>query len=417
MSVDDTLGVGKRQNTWFVVGSVSGAHFLSHFYLLIFPPLFPLLQREFGLNNAELGVIFSAVFVAPSLLQVPVGEVVDRTGAKRVLVVGMLVTSFGTMLVGLANSYLILVLFVLVAGIGQAAFHPADFALLEASSTEATRGKSFGVHTFAGFLGFAAAPAIVGTLGLRYGWETALVLGGVVGLAYAAFLYLSLDTVHLDQIDEAGSGETSERTWRDALAVFRRPPILMAFLFFVVITIAGMGIQAFTTLFVSDHIGFTEAVGNLALTTNLTLTALGVLVGGVLADRYNIYAIMFSVLSLAALVAWVIVSGVVGPSVMVLLLLFAIMGLAHGLALPSRDSMISNFSTSGSTGKSFGFAYTGITIGSTIAPVTLGAVIDATNLPFGFTLIGGLYLCSALVVLAIYVRYRSAATRSEPQVA
>jgi len=200
-----------RDSRPFVVGVVSVAHFLSHFYFLVFPPLFPLFSREFGVNNTQLGLLFSLLFLMPSVLQVPVGELVDRFGAKPLFVLGIAVTSLGTMATTLATSYLALLGFVLLAGVGQSAFHPADFALLETVTDPTSRGKSFGAHTFAGYLGFAAGPLVAGLLGVRYGWRAALGGLGVIGLCYAVAVFVALPTVHRGregavEAAEAGSG-------------------------------------------------------------------------------------------------------------------------------------------------------------------------------------------------------------------
>ncbi len=88
------------------------------------------------------------------------------------------------------------------------------------------------------------------------------------------------------------------------------------------------------------------------------------------------------------------------PTVLpVVLSVFAVLGLVHGLALPSRDSLVSAFSTADSTGKSFGFAYTGVTIGAFVAPVMLGFVSDAINNQVMYGLIGVFYAAAVLTVV------------------
>ena len=110
------------RDDWRVtVGIVSGGHFLSHFYALAFPPLFPFLADAFGLSNVELGLLVSVGAVA-TLLQVPVGDLVDRVGAKWVFVAGVAVTALGILLAGLAPSYGALLVFSALTGVGRAAF-------------------------------------------------------------------------------------------------------------------------------------------------------------------------------------------------------------------------------------------------------------------------------------------------------
>src|SRR4051812_13409501 len=71
-----------------LVGLVSAAHLLSHFYQLVLPPIFPLLTQVFGVGYAELGLVASLMYVASGLMQTPAGILVDRLGPSRVLIGG-----------------------------------------------------------------------------------------------------------------------------------------------------------------------------------------------------------------------------------------------------------------------------------------------------------------------------------------
>src|SRR3954452_15795511 len=72
-----------------LIGLVSAAHLLSHFYQLVLPPIFPLLTGVFGVGYAELGLVASLMYVASGLMQTPAGILVDRLGPSRVLTGGV----------------------------------------------------------------------------------------------------------------------------------------------------------------------------------------------------------------------------------------------------------------------------------------------------------------------------------------
>lgn len=388
------------------LGTVSGGHFLSHLYILVYPPLFPFLVEDFGLNNTQLGAIMSVVALTTFLLQTPVGELVDRVGAKRVFVAGVALSAGGTALVGFADSYPLLLLFALLAGSGQAAFHPADYSLLDAVTDSDREGKSFSVHTFAGYAGFAVAPALVGGLAVVLGWQTALFIVGGVGLGYAVAAQFLLNPVYRRQAEQHRTTDEDEDDAgvRTGLSALTQPTILALFAFFVVITMANKGIQTFTTVFVVEQLSLSSVVGNTALTGYFALAAAGVLAGGVLADRYDVRAIIVWSLSVAAAGVWLAATGV-GTSRTVIVALFAAVGLFYGIALPARDRLINAASTAGSTGKSFGFVYTGLPLGGFVAPALLGAIIDFTGAPsIAFLLVGVFYLGAAGVVVGLALR-------------
>lgn len=385
------------------LGIVSGGHFLSHLYQLAYPPLFPLLIGDFGLNNTQLGLIMSVVALAMFVFQTPVGILVDGVGAKRVFVLGVLFTASGTALVGVANSYGMLLAFAFVAGIGQAAFHPADYTLLDAITESDREGKSFGVHTFAGYIGFAAAPALVGGLGVLYGWQIALFAVGGVGIVYAVLAQLFMPPVHRRRMADIDRKEDEERLIGN-LSMLTSPAIVGLFAFFVVVTMGNKGLQTFTTVFVATDLSLTEVIGNTALTVYFALASAGVLVGGALADRYDVRGVIVGTLSLAALVTWLTTTPVAASGIVVIAL-FGTIGLFYGLALPSRDRLINASSSAETTGKSFGFVYTGLPLGGFVAPALLGVIIDVTGVPtIVFLLIGLFFLGAALIVVGIALR-------------
>src|SRR6266478_6385145 len=69
-----------------LVGLVSAAHGLSHFYGLVLPPILPLLTGAFGVGYTEFGLLMALMYVASGLMQTPAGMLVDRLGPAPVLI-------------------------------------------------------------------------------------------------------------------------------------------------------------------------------------------------------------------------------------------------------------------------------------------------------------------------------------------
>src|ERR1700693_6349438 len=72
-----------------LVGLVSAAQGMSHFYQLVLPPIFPLLTSAFGVGYTELGLLMALMYVASGLMQTPAGMLVDRLGPAWVLIAGL----------------------------------------------------------------------------------------------------------------------------------------------------------------------------------------------------------------------------------------------------------------------------------------------------------------------------------------
>lgn len=383
----------------FVVGVVSGGHLFSHFYLLAFPPIFPLLSDEFGLSNTELGLIISVMMVPIMLLQLPVGQLVDRIGAKRVFVGGLALTGASTLLAGVAPGYLVLLVFAFLAGVGQSCFHPSDYALLSAVVDSENEGKGFGVHTFGGYTGFAVAPLVVGGLGIAIGWRTALLAGGVLGIVYAAFAFVTMEPVYLDQLDEL-TGDASAGLISDVRGLLS-PALVGIFLFFMLLFMAGTGIQSFTTVFLVSGYGLPETIGNYALTVFFTFSAFGVLGGGFIADQYDIHWIIVVALLLAAGMTAVLAVRVLPLTTLVALVSFGVIGTLSGVMRPARDRLVSTYSPDDSSGQSFGLVFSGGSLGGFVSPILLGYAIDTVAIEVSFLLIGAFFAVCAVIVVSI----------------
>ena len=389
-----------------IIGSVSLSHFLSHFYFLSFPPLFPLLFAEFDVTYAELGLLVSSLYAMMFVFQIPFGWVVDRGYAKYVLVGGIVLTAGGLMGASTATSYPLLLGFALLSGVGQATYHPADYALLDVVSSDERKGKNFSLHTFTGYAGSGVAPVVVGGIGIRHGWRVALLLVGAVGIVYAVALQLGIETVYANQLesDETDDQETNDgdqSVVRELLSPFFRLPILGMFLFFVVLVAGESGIQSFTVVFLVESLELDESTGNTALTAFFALASIGVLVGGFLADRFSAANIVIGTLTVTAAITFLLTFGLLPVTVVISLALFAVIGFGYGLVMPARDRLVSTLSPDQSVGKSFGLVFTGAAVGGTTGPVLIGSAIDVTSPSVSMLLVGASFLAGAGIILLV----------------
>ena len=123
-----------------VIGLVGGAHFVSHFFQLTLPPLFPLLRDDFGVTYVQLGLVMSLFYASSGIGQTASGFLVDHFGARRVLPAGMALVALAMALAGLAPSYWALVAVALLGGLGNSVFHPADYSIFNASVSSSRLG-------------------------------------------------------------------------------------------------------------------------------------------------------------------------------------------------------------------------------------------------------------------------------------
>ena len=362
-----------------VLGVVGTSHFLSHFYFLTLPPLLVTWQSEFGVSFTALGLLLSVFAGATGIAQIPAGILADRFGARGVLFWGMVMEGGAIGAMGLVNDFAMLFPLVIVAGIGNSVFHPADYSILNASVAPERMGKAFSMHTFAGYTGAALAPATIIFLSAYRDWRFALIVVGALGVAMGFIILAQFKLLHSDHASPAKDKKPSEADGNGgnggSLSLFFSRPMILFFLFFALTAMTLRGVHSFSVVAaVALHdINLTSA--GTALTAFLTASAVGILIGGVMADRTERHdmiaglAFVFSAVIFGILVT-------VSFSTFLLIGMFTLAGLAQGVVRPARDMMVRTLTPEGSSGRVFGFVSTGISVGGVLAPVFFGWIVD-----------------------------------------
>ncbi len=381
-----------------VVGLIGGGHFFSHFYMLVLPPLFPLLRDVYGVGYTELGLAFTGFSVMTGLTQTPVGFLVDRYGGQRLLVAGLVLEGIAIGLIGALPHYGALLVLMLVAGLANAVYHPADYAILSAAVPGERIGRAFSWHTFAGFSGDALAPVTVLALMGLCGWRLALMVCGLGGVAMALILWANgglLQTRYPAAMPaRAHSAQQPAGRWGMLFSL----PVVMALLFFVGIAMTGKGVQSFSVaaLVGRDRLALDQASG--VLSAYLFMAPLGVLVGGRIADRVRHHARVAGLCFVVVALAFALVAhGGLTPAW--LLVLFAVAGFAAGMVAPSRDMLVRAVAPPDAVGRVFGFVSTGFNIGGMVAPPLFGYVLDHGAPSLVFWGVAGVSLVTGLTVL------------------
>ncbi len=385
-----------------VIGLVSAGHFFAHFYVIVLPPLFPILQSEFGVSYSALGLLLTVSSVTTGLVQIPVGFLVDRFGARRLLMIGLGLMSGAIVLSGLTSSYYTLLAMMLLLGVGNSVFHPADYAILSARIDPGRLGRAFSFHTFSGHLGWAIAPTIMIGLTALAGWRTALLLVGVGGfLVLGAILLFGrvLDSEAGEPTDAVGGERKPQRIQTGPSGamnprVLFTAPMLLLFCYMIMASVAGIGLNSFTVVALVDLYGSSLDAANVVLTVFLSCSAIGVLLGGVIADRTRRPELVIVVGFCVSASALVLVGSSLLPLLMVTFSI-ALAGLMQGAIRPSRDIMVRSVAPAGSVGKVFGFVTSGMNVGGAIAPLLFGWILDQGQTAWIF------YAAAAAMLLAL----------------
>ena len=377
-----------------VIGLVSSAHFVSHLYGLLLPPVFALIHSDWGLSYQQLAVVLATYSVVSAAVQTPTGFLVDRLGASPLLIAGLLLGSAAIAVAALIPSYWALVVCFGVAGLANTVYHPADYAILSHAVARNRMGQAFSIHTFSGLLGFAAAPPLMLISARLWSWRGGLLVAAAIGLAVALVL---LAQRHALAAIPGAPAQRQRIPGGEGWRLLMTPAILKNLAFFTMLALAGGGISNFSIVALVALYDTPLWVANSALTGFLFMAALGVLAGGVIADRTRHHTRVAAIgFALSAAVIFAI--GTVPLGAMPLIALMAIAGLLSGIIQPSRDMIVRAVTPAGSFGKVFGFVTTGFNVGGVIGPFLFAWFMDRGEPRAIFLAVVAITLVSLLTV-------------------
>jgi FSR family fosmidomycin resistance protein-like MFS transporter len=356
------------------LGLISAAHLVSHFHYLVLIPLFPMLKQALGIGYVELGLVITVFNITSGVVQTPMGYVVDRFGARRTLVAGLLLGGFTYISIGLLPTYPWLLVSAVLLGIANSVYHPADYSILGSVIDPPRLGRAFSIHTFAGFLGSAIAPMTMILLAQMWGMQAAVMCAGLLGIVVAAPLAFAswLETTQAASIPDGGHAHVPLRG-------LLTPAVLSLVGFFTLLSLSSGALTNYSAVALVSMYGISFSAANAALTAFLFAMAIGVLAGGFIADATKRHGDVAAG-GFGAAGVLILAVGTVDLGPVFLIMAMGTAGFLSGMISPSRDMLVRAASPPGAFGRVFGIVTTGFNIGGTIGPMIGGWIMDH-NLP------------------------------------
>jgi MFS family permease len=365
-----TPAVALRQDA-AVIALVGLAHASSHFAHLLLPLLFPVFMREFGLSYSELGLLMSVFFVVSGLGQAGAGFVVDRFGAWRVLLISEALFIAACVLASLAQGYAGLLAVAVLAGLGNAPFHPVDFTILNQRVSAPRLGHAFSAHGLTGNLGWAAAPVFLVGLGGVLGWRGAYLAAAALYAAVLALLLAQRQRLRTEVHARAAAAQPG-----GDLAFLKLPVVWWCFAFFLLSTMTLALVQNYAVSLLQALHQVSLHAATFTLTAYMLCAALGIFIGGFVAARPGAHSdrVVAWCMGTGAVLMLLCGSGWLGAGGTMAAL--ALTGLVIGVGAPSRDMMVKQATPKGATGRVYGTVYSGFDVGFAVAPLLFGALMD-----------------------------------------
>jgi MFS family permease len=243
----------------------------------VFVPLIPLLREHLHVTDAELGSLQTFLLVVLAAGSIPFGFLADRFSRKAIIAAGILFWSLATFAGGLASSFLFFLIARAVVGLGEAAYAPAAQSMISGAFPQELRAVAQAIFAAGMLLGGAAGHAFGGIIGARYGWQDALFIVALAGVAPGIALFW---------IEEPPRGPRSEVV--PIACLLRVPAFISMILAGICITFSSVSLLTWGTDFAHSYKDFSLREASVSLAVIGLLSALfGVLMGGFVADRLH----------------------------------------------------------------------------------------------------------------------------------
>lgn len=395
----------KSRYKWEVLALLWVAYLLNQADRQVFNVVLPLIREDLGLTDVAVGSIATIFNLFYAVLVPVAGYVGDRWSRKWILTVSVLFWSVATMLTGLSNGFLMLVIMRSIAtGGGEAFFGPPNYSLL-AQYHNKTRAFAMSIHQTAYYIGIILSGYVAGYIGQMWGWRNAFYIFGAVGVIHGIWMAVRLRDKK-DESEKQADGAVQQKVkftsgfrW-----VFTTPTALILTLSFGGLIFVLTGYLTWMPTYLYENFGMSLANAGFhsMFYTHMAAFA-GVLVAGRLSDRMGrknpsfrmmmqgaglLFAIPFIVMMGNSATLWVIYIG------------FAGFGFARAFFDANTYTVLYDvIPPKYHSSASGAMIMSGFAIGA-LAPIVLGAIKSAVGLSYGISMLAVIWLVCGVAMIA-----------------
>ena len=281
---------GSSTYSWALVAMLWVVAFLNYFDRILITSMRDPIVADFSLNDAQFGLLTSLFLWTYGFLSPFGGFFADKHSRKKVIVFSVAVWSAVTLWTGFITSFQEMLVARAFMGISEACYIPAALALITDYHKGRTRSLATGLHMTGLYAGLALG-GVGGYIAELWGWRFGFQVFGAVGILYSIVLLFFLKDAPPQPSENTSQKDIPSNQpitlFGSIKVLFRERSFLILLIYFSVLGVVNWLVYGWLPTFLKEHFHLTLGKAGISATGYIQIGSfLGVIAGGVLADRW-----------------------------------------------------------------------------------------------------------------------------------
>ncbi len=365
------------------------AHFGHHLVTALPTPLTPFIRDEFALNKTRAGWVVGAFTTAYGLGQLPAGWLADRIGPRVVVTIGISGVAIAALLIGLSQTYVVMLVFLALMGVVGGGYHPAAPPIIASSVGMENRGRALGLHMIGGSASFFLAPLIAAAIAVVWGWRWSFIGLAVPAMVFGLMFYVLMGR-RVAGIKAGGRTTTSQ------MEAPSTPGRLRRLVWFIILSTAAQAVAfsviSFIPIFLVDHFGVSNetAAASMAFIYGVGLVASPL--AGYLSDRLGRVPVVLAVCFMIGPVIYLLNLVPYGPQGIGIRALLVLIGIFIYVRMPVSEAYIIGQTSERNRSTILGLYFLSSMEGGGLLTPVMGYLIDNFGFYTSFSIAGAIIL-------------------------
>ncbi len=359
----------------------------------IIGPLLPIYAHELGASTFQIGLIFAAFSLTRSIFVPYFGRLSDIKGKKPILITGLLLYFFLSILYSLSNGIWHLIILRLTQGFASAMILPVAQAYVGILTPEAYEGRTMGLFNVSLYGGLSAGPIVGGIVKDHSGMKCSFLSMGM--LAFTGFLFCLLFLPPREKEPRLSEDKTDTIPYSLLVKNFT---IMVLFLFRVCFTLCIGVMWTFLPLIASTRLGFSSTSIGALLSIHVLVSGIFQTPMGYLADRFSKKKMIVA----GGILGIVSIFGLAKASdFWHIAIINALLGLSAGISIPAVMAIsVIEGRKAGAMGSVMGLMAQAHSLGMFFGPILAGLLMQFVSMKWTFV-ISGLILASGTSLICL----------------